>query len=903
MQRSIGLVVVGLLLTGTLIWSQRPHPPLGRTTSDASVARPVVYSAADNSDPYENYFSGHWCNCWRQTKISPPEVAKIFEGALPRSHAPAWGKHKTVDLTGASPQEELLMQAFEGIVAKRVPCWYAINKGDFWYGGSRAFFKDGITGAPLMGIFGGDAQPLAQQVGYHLNISGQGTGGPLIYGIKRFANEMNPVYIKGAVIYDGRLLDPNAKLDQPREVLNVVRTIAGVEGALPLTPELYQALTTCTLDAGNRGDIPDRVAQLPVIWDTRPNADAKYASVSKNWSLAQYGGNEAEAARAAQTWLLNTEWQYCLQNSLCFQPPLGANGRGNAITDYTAEFGLFTFYQGGDSKGDERQMELVLGKAPFNIPIVGTLTDKTGAAAEADRVRLLRLFSRFGKYFVDTTGAWNVSLHSAERPVDRQPLAPPPAENVAYEPGKLYVAFALTTGNSVGKLQTDRPLHWDCASRGTVPVGWAVPLAAADLVPNLLKYYYKTATPNDCFLADMSGMGRINPQTYAAAAADAKAEFAKYLQQTDAYLGYTGTSLLWAEDLDKNTQKLFADSLKNMKGMLYGTRAATDYLTSSAYAVSNKPVLQTVVDLADSKAALSGLGNRLANMKPGFALVGVDETQYAPNDDVVQAIADAAKQLPANAVVVRPDQLAALYQSAAHAQLVPSTPPTLLTKWQSRGPALALKAITSGAITPDGSFADWAPLGASSVSLVSPAPTKGGKTNRVDPRDLSATASVAYDDQYLYVKAHVTDEMLSVDDYNLTAGDGLELLIDARQGRFREPEVTDGVYKLFITPAAGLVTKPTLTLEYPTFDIGLVSMNKHGIEEKIASKRTRDGYDLEAAIPLANFPKVAWRRGAHLAFALAVNDQDRGAALHARLQSVSGDLNRSLLYLQPAVLQ
>jgi hypothetical protein len=903
MRRSIGLVIVGLLLTGTIIWSQRPPQPLARATDDASAAKPAVFSAADNSDPYENYFSGHWCNCWRQTRISPPEVAKILEGALPRSHSPAWGKHKTVDMTGATPQEELLMQAFAGIIAKRVPMWYAINKGDFWYGGSRAFFKDAITGPPLMGIFGGDAQPLAQQVGYHLNIGGQGSGGPMIYGIKRFTNEMNPPYIKGAVIYDGRLCDPNAKIDQPRELLNVVRTIAGVEGALPLTPELYTALTTCTRDAGERGNIPDRAAQLPIIWDTRPNADPKFASVNKNWNLSQYGGNEAEAARAAQTWVFNTEWQYCLRNALCFEPPLGAGGRGNAISDYAAEFALFTFYQGGDTKGDERQMELVLGKAPFNIPVVGTLTDKTGAAADADRVRLLRLFSRFGKYFVDTTGASNVSLHSAERPVDRQTLTPPPAANVAYQPGKLYVAFALTTGNSIGRLETDRPLHWDCASRGTVPVGWAIPLTAADVVPNLLKYYYRTATPNDCFLADMSGMGLINAPVYAAAAADPKAEIAKYLQQTDAYMGYTGTSVLWAEELDKDTQKLFADSLKNLKGMVYGTQAATDYLTGSAYAVESKPVLHTVVDLADSKAALAGLGTRLAKMQPGFALVGIDETQYAPSEDVVQAIADAAKSLPANAVVVRPDQLVALYQSAAHAQRVPTTPPTLLAEWQSRGPALALKAVTSGAIAPDGSFSEWTALGASAIKLACPAPAKSGKANRVDPRDLSAIASVAYDDQYLYLKAHVTDPTLYVDDYNLTAGDGLELIIDARHGRFREPRVTEGVYKLFITPAAGLVTKPTLTLEYPTFDVGLVSMNKHGIEEKIASKRTRDGYDLEAAIPLANFPKVVWQKGTQLAFALAVNGAGRGATAEARLQSVAGDLNRSLLYLQPAVLQ
>jgi hypothetical protein len=303
-------------------------------------------------------------------------------------------------------------------------------------------------------------------------------------------------------------------------------------------------------------------------------------------------------------------------------------------------------------------------------------------------------------------------------------------------------------------------------------------------------------------------------------------------------------------------------------------------------------VLQTVTDLADSKAALANLGARLGQMEPGFALVGVDETQFGPNEDVVQAIAEAARSLPANAVVVRPDQLAALYQQGAQAKAVPTAPPTLLSRWQSPEPTVTLKQIAPAQITPDGLFADWQGLGAKEISL---APKSTGPARR-------AVAAVAYDDQYLYVKARVRDAGLCVDDYNLTAGDGLEIVLDARRGRFREPDVTEGVYRLFITPAGGLLTQPTLTLKYPTFDIGLVSMNKHGIEERIAGRRTADGYDLEAAIPLANFPKVTWRKGTQVAFALAVQDRDPKSGRVARAQSVAGDLDRSLLYLQPAVL-
>ncbi len=439
MRRLLGVAFVGVLLTATVFVSQQGSRIANTgTTEDASA--PAVFSSADDSDPYEAYFSGHWCNCWRKTRISPPEVAKMFDGVLPRSHSPSWGKHKTVDMSGATAQEALLMQAFEGLVGRRVPMWYMVNKGDFWYSGGRAPWKDGTTGDPLVGIFGANADPLNQQVGFRLKARGAGPGESMLYGIKRFTNELNPSLINGAVIYDGALLDPNASPAQPREVINVVRTIAGVEGALPVTPELYQALTGQMWDKSEGGKIADRFP-LPVIFDARE---------MKDWEIAQFGGNEAEAARAAQTWVLNTEWEYCLKHALCFVPPLGPEQSGG-ISDYGVEFGMFTFYVGGDTKGDERQLELVLSKAPFNIPIVGTITDKTGEAAEADRVRVLRLFSRFGKYFVDTTGCQNVSLHTSERPVEREPLAQEQVDPISYEPGKLYVAFALTAGNSTAK--------------------------------------------------------------------------------------------------------------------------------------------------------------------------------------------------------------------------------------------------------------------------------------------------------------------------------------------------------------------------------------------------------------------------------------------------------------------
>jgi hypothetical protein len=161
---------------------------------------------------------------------------------------------------------------------------------------------------------------------------------------------------------------------------------------------------------------------------------------------------------------------------------------------------------------------------------------------------------------------------------------------------------------------------------------------------------------------------------------------------------------------------------------------------------------------------------------------------------------------------------------------------------------------------------------------------------------------VAYDDKFLYLHAEVKDVSPFVDDFNLTAGDSVVLLVDTRSPRFREPEMTEGFYKVHLIPAAGLVTKPTVVFGYPTFDLDLVSNNKHGVEEEAISKRTEGGYVMEAAIPLLNFPYLQWTSGATLRLAVAVNDADNTGTVK-RFSSNGKDAAASPLLLSRAVLQ
>jgi len=861
---------------------------------------PVNYRAAglgavsslggEPSDPFIGYFTGHWCNCWRKVDLAPIEEMKLYEGVLPRAVCPAMGKLMTINTDGMTPEEKFLAQAVTGLVNRRAPIWYLVEKGDFWYAGRKAPWQVGISGTPFTGLYFGN-RTISQEVGYRVDRD------IFLLAVKRFYNELVPIMIKGVVIYDPALLDPNAKPAQPRAVLNVIRTLCGVEQALPVTPELYEKLTRAKVENPSLGDR----TPLPVFLDTRTR---------KDWMISSYNGDEKEAESRLYTWAFNNLWKNCDHHAVCFIPPMGNPSPGNDLTDYATQFKLFCFYAGDDTKGDERLLEYVLGQSPMNIPVVGTLTWQTGEKYLADRTRLLRLFSRFGKFFVDFADAPNVSFHSGERYPQRTTYKQKPIRFRQLDPAKTYVSFVLTNGNSLGRLMSARAVHWDYASRGSLPIAWSLPLAAADACPNILTYYYNTATENDYFVADFSGVGEMFPSVYGAVTKDRMQLVAAYLNETDKYMGYMDLKELWVEQSDPETESAFLEGLSNLRAMLYGRKAARSYLPKSSFMRGQKAVFCTFVDLENPKQSLTSLKEQMSRFPEKFLVIGLDEAAFSPDEDVVAEIVRATQSLGDGVEFVRLDELRHLHGQAVAGKLVDASSPIFAessavplggTAAQTHSPGpLELTRVSPGAIRVDGQFDDWQKIGIRELDLVPAAtPQEISTPESKTPR---AKASVAYDDRFLYIAVAVDDESLFVDDYNLAAGDSVVLLLDTRSERFREPVMTEGYYRLHVVPAVGLLEKPSVLFGYPTFDLDLVSNNRNGIEEEAVSKTTPGGYVLEAAIPLLNFPYLTWEAGTTLRFAIAVNNADRSGRV-ARLSSSGKDVLSNPLFLSDAVLR
>ncbi len=832
-----------------------------------------------SSDPYRGYFTGHWCDCWRKVDLPPLEEMKLYEGVLPRAVCPGMGKFMTVNTDGMTPEEKFLAQAAVGLVNRRAPIWYLVEKGDFWYRGRRAPWHIGITGRPFQGPYFGN-RIITQEVGYRIDRD------IFLLAVKRFYNEPTPVMIKGVVIYDPALLDPGSKPSQPRAVLNVVRTLCGVEQALPVTPEFYEKLNRAKVENPSLGDR----TPLPVFLDTRNR---------KDWMISTYNGDEEEAARRVYTWAFNNLWKDCDHHAICFIPPLGTSSPGNDLTDYAVQFKMFCFYAGGDTKRDERQLEYVLGQSPMNIPIIGSLSAKTGEEFASDRVRLLRLFSRFGKFFVDFAAASNISLHSGERTSERTTYRQKQIRFRQLDSSKTYVSFVVTGGNSVSQLMSSRAIHWDHASRGSIPVAWSLPLTAADACPNILTYFYNTATENDYFVGDFCGLGEMFPSVYGAVTRDRAKLMSDYLKETDKYMGFMDLKELWVEQSDAATEQMFLTGLTNIQAMLYGRKAARSYLPKSSYLVGQKPVLCTFVDMDDPGKALASLKEQMNRFREKFVVAGLDESAFPPNADVVGEIARAASSLGEGVEVVRLDELRDLYKEAAARKLVDALPLAFADAEKDEG-LLEVHGIAAGAIRVDGRLDDWSKLGIPTINLTQASGNEGALPS--GESIVPAKASLAYDDRFLYLTVEVKDRSPFVDDYNLKAGDCVVLLLDTRPARFREPEMTEGFYKLCIVPATGLLKKPAALFDYPTFDLDLVSNNRHGIEEEIVSRMSDEGYVMEAAIPLMNFPYVKWESGTTLRLAVAVNDADSAGGM-ASLTSNGKDAVVDPLQLSDAVLK
>jgi hypothetical protein len=111
-----------------------------------------------------------------------------------------------------------------------------------------------------------------------------------------------------------------------------------------------------------------------------------------------------------------------------------------------------------------------------------------------------------------SSDCFNQSLHSqAPRPPLKQHRT---AKKIPLE-NKTYICILMADYDSATPLYEFLPNHWHNAGRGKTPLAWGINPNLLETYPDLIAYFYSTATDADTFTADASAAGYMNPNRVA----------------------------------------------------------------------------------------------------------------------------------------------------------------------------------------------------------------------------------------------------------------------------------------------------------------------------------------------------------------------------------------------------
>lgn len=310
--------------------------------------------------------------------------------------------------------------------------------------------------------------------------------------------------LKGAVIWDPEV----------PATLNVATTIAGVEDAVVLSPEYAKKYLAAW--------------KIPVIKDLRGMFTGKETGSAKNdayrWAIRQYLAKGKCSAHFL-----------CLYTDSVGQRDLGGIAY-SSVRDWAVKNRAFVFDLspwGDEVPGDDPHQPMGTDLATYKLILAETLkhsagkhmTEVTGffnfqkysnmpghpskhepVPTEWETVWLISPYNCYQN--TATEMCFNQSFHSHApfKPLKQaRPKTGRPLEN------KVYIAVLMADYDSAFPLYDFLPKNWDDGARGKMPLNWGINPNLTETYPDLVSYFYETASPNDHFVADASCAGYLNP--------------------------------------------------------------------------------------------------------------------------------------------------------------------------------------------------------------------------------------------------------------------------------------------------------------------------------------------------------------------------------------------------------
>ena len=317
--------------------------------------------------------------------------------------------------------------------------------------------------------------------------------------------------IKGVILYS---------VEKSNHYCNLATTVAGLKNALPVTSAEYEQLRLHKI-------------QLPVI------ADLSALPYSTPEEIYRY--------------LYDTYWKDCNKHtliSLSYNIPV-------FIRDIAVASGAAVVWLDPRKEKENEALRPFLKdmKAGEGVILGWWAEERSGVG----------LGTEYGIPTIAADFYANATVYAGMDHTLQAPAAPkkPPLEN------KIYITVYLSDGDNIQYCQHAMAKLWEDKKRGTMPVNWTVSPALVDLGPQLLNYYYKTATPNDFFASGPSGLGYAllydahNHKWYNTGGE----AFDRYVQLTENYLKKSGIRVitLW-DQINEAQMESFATYCPSLLG-------------------------------------------------------------------------------------------------------------------------------------------------------------------------------------------------------------------------------------------------------------------------------------------------------------------------------------------------
>lgn len=455
-------------------------------------------------------------------------------------------------------------------------------------------------------------------------------------GTKELFEQFLPV-VKGLVVTDP---------DLPGSV-NVATMLAAVEGWLPVTPRLCP-----------------RFGKVKVALDLRGRWNKNIEAY--RWFYATYGAQMSRRACAN------------------FDP-----GQFE-LRDYLVEFKIPLIWishpkdaerSPAASAAEEEQFARDLFRSlPPNIPCMGWWDAGLGGeegCGENGPYSGMDVASQYAKF--EICSAWdgyarsvgNLSVHSGTAATFRQKtMAPPPLAD------KVYYAFTRTDGDGPNFWRQVYRDLWDQPDHGKVPVGWQLGPTAYDLIPDIIDYFYKHATPNDVFVNALTGIGYIREVDYAVTfpTSEQQVVWDQYMELSRRYFQLLDLSLLTTFEAFKQMPPETLARFTTLPGIqaIYGNyhRFESTTAENATSEINGVPLFRAVIRGGGPlgtpeklKLAVASVVREIRQFTPGRrpAFLHVSLSNWMVD---MRALVEIEKALGPDYVAVRADQLPALYREA-----------------------------------------------------------------------------------------------------------------------------------------------------------------------------------------------------------------------------------------------